>query len=466
MCFGVTRGEIFGRVDVNFWRLTPLFREKFSLPLFPVAALGEVVELVQYGCSSLAKEEPIGVPMVRMNNLQNDGWDFSALKYIELGDEELERYRLEVGDLLFNRTNSKELVGKCDMFTEPGDWVFASYLIRVRLNSAKVLPQFAADFLNTRSGRLQIDRLSRQIIGMTNINAEELKEILLPVPPDTTKQRELVAAMDAARAERRAKLAEADALLAGLDGFLLATLGLTPPPKDDRKVFAVRRSELENKQIGANLYAPALRVYLRALNTGPFPTAKLGAEVAVNPAVSLDGLTDASPVSFVPMDAVEDKASGGVRLQDRELSEVKKGYTPFADGDVLWAKITPCMENGKSCVVRGLTNKVGFGSTEFHVLRPLSERVTAEYVHEFISQSALRTVARFAFTGSAGHQRVPAEFLEQLPFPVPPPVVQETIATEARHRREEARRLRAEAEAGWQAAKRWFEEQLLGPAQP
>ncbi len=277
MCFGVTRGEIFGRVDVNFWRLTPLFREKFRRPLFPVVALGEVVELVQYGCSSLAKEEPVGVPMVRMNNLQNDGWDFRDLKYIELGEEELERYRLEVGDLLFNRTNSKELVGKCDMFTELGSWVFASYLIRVRLDSAKMLPQFAADFLNTRSGRLQIDRLSRQIIGMTNINAEELKEILLPVPQDTTKQRELVAAMDAARAERRAKLAEADALLAGLDGFLLATLGLTPPPKDDRKVFGISRRNLTVLgRIDPGYHHPRFRAVDSSLAKCPHPLLSIG----------------------------------------------------------------------------------------------------------------------------------------------------------------------------------------------
>lgn len=223
---------------------------------------------------------------------------------------------------------------------------------------------------------------------------------------------------------------------------------------------------MERKQIGANFYAPSLRAYLRALATGPHPTLPLQNEVAVNPAVSLEGLTDDSIVSFIPMEAVEDKASGGITLRDRELGEVKKGYTPFAEGDILWAKITPCMENGKSGIARGLTNKVGFGSTEFHVLRPLSGRVSAEYVHEFVSQSALRTVARSAFTGSAGHQRVPSEFLEQLPLPVPPPAVQETIAAEARRRREEARRLRGEAKAGWQAAKRWFEEQLLGPSQP
>ena len=74
--------------------------------------------------------------MVRMNNLQADGWDFSDIKYVPLGLAASRRYRLKRGDVLFNRTNSKELVGKCEVFREPGVWVFASYLIRVRFNEA------------------------------------------------------------------------------------------------------------------------------------------------------------------------------------------------------------------------------------------------------------------------------------------------------------------------------------------
>ena len=74
---------------------------------------------MQYGICERATEENVGVPMLRMNNLQADGWDLTDLKYIQLGEEDLERYQLQPGDLLFNRTNSKELVGKCEVFHEP-----------------------------------------------------------------------------------------------------------------------------------------------------------------------------------------------------------------------------------------------------------------------------------------------------------------------------------------------------------
>src|SRR5436190_20161176 len=102
--------------------------------------------------------------MLRMNNLQADGWLLEDLKYVELTPTEFAAWRLERGDIVFNRTNSKELVGKCEVFDEDGDWVFASYLMRLRVDSKRAVPEFVTAFLNTRAGRVQIDRESRQII--------------------------------------------------------------------------------------------------------------------------------------------------------------------------------------------------------------------------------------------------------------------------------------------------------------
>ncbi len=82
--------------------------------------------------------------------------------------------------MLFNRTNSKELVGKCAVFREDGDWYFAGYLIRVAIGEDGYRPEFLARFLNSDVGRVQIDQISRQIIGMANVNAEEIKELLVP----------------------------------------------------------------------------------------------------------------------------------------------------------------------------------------------------------------------------------------------------------------------------------------------
>ena len=390
--------------------MTPLVRQRFAKPLFPVEPLGRSLPVVQYGSSALAHTEPRGVPILRMNNLQDDGWDLSDLKYIELSDREVDNYRLEPGDILFNRTNSKELVGKCEVFREDGNWVFASYLIRVRTDRNRLLPQFASDFLSTAVGRLQIDRLSRQIIGMTNINAEEIRELLIPLPRPK-QQEKLVVAMDKARSERRHRLQQADALLAGMDTFLAGVLGLKMPQEDERRVFAVRRQDLRGRTLGPSIHLPVLTKYLAALGSGRYPTGPLSAQVLLNPSAPTAHLSEDDLVSFVPMESVADGATGEVDLRQRPLGEVRKGYTPFSNGDVLWAKITPCMENGKSCIVAGLENGVGFGSTEFHVLRPRSANVSADYIFAFLAQTQLRRQARHAFTGSAGQQRVPQDFL-------------------------------------------------------
>jgi type I restriction enzyme S subunit len=103
----------------------------------------------------------------------------------------------------------------------------------------------------------------------------------------------------------------------------------------------------------------------------------------------------------------------------RLLCEVRKGYTYFKENDILFAKITPCMENGKCAIARNLVNGIGFGSTEFHVLRPM-QNVTSEWVYYFIQQKSFREEAKKYMTGSVGQQRVPADFLENTKIPLPP----------------------------------------------
>jgi len=124
------------------------------------------------------------------------------------------------------------------------------------------------------------------------------------------------------------------------------------------------------------------------------------------------------PVSFVPMAAVDEQFGCIVDSEARPLGEVQKGFTYFREGDVLLAKITPCMENGKAAIARGLVNGIGFGSTEFHVLRP-KEGVLPEWVYYFVRSSTFRAEAATRMTGSAGQQRVPVSFLEEKTIPIP-----------------------------------------------
>jgi type I restriction enzyme, S subunit len=142
-------------------------------------------------------------------------------------------------------------------------------------------------------------------------------------------------------------------------------------------------------------------------------------EVAeVNPRKDVD-LSTSDLVSFVPMAAVDEVSGTIVSPVDRPYGEVSKGFTHFRDDDVIFAKITPSMENGKSAVARGLTNGTGMGSTEFHVFRSYGA-IEPEYLWRFIRQKSFRENAQAVMSGAVGQQRVPADYLKEHLIPLPP----------------------------------------------
>ncbi len=162
---------------------------------------------------------------------------------------------------------------------------------------------------------------------------------------------------------------------------------------------------------------------------GAWPVVPLSEVVEINPRSGDDKLADDTLASFIPMKCVEEESGRFEPLGDRKVAEVRKGYTPFRDGDVLFAKVTPCMENGKGAVMRGLTNGIGFGSTELFALRP-SDRLEANYLFHFILQSSFRQQAARNMTGAVGLRRVPKSYLEQQPIPLPPLPEQRRIVAE------------------------------------
>jgi len=145
----------------------------------------------------------------------------------------------------------------------------------------------------------------------------------------------------------------------------------------------------------------------------------------INPNKSeLGNLNDDTLVSFIQMNSVSETGeidSG----QTREYPEVRTGYTYFRENDVLFAKITPCMENGKGAVARNLFNGIGFGSTEFHVLRPIEHLTDSEWLYRLTSLPDFRINAEKNMTGSAGQKRVPASFFDKFSVGLPPLALQQ-----------------------------------------
>ncbi|CAI10556.1 Type I restriction-modification system (specificity subunit) (plasmid) [Aromatoleum aromaticum EbN1] len=150
-----------------------------------------------------------------------------------------------------------------------------------------------------------------------------------------------------------------------------------------------------------------------------FPRFRLADVCDINPRLPrTHGITDDTLVSFVPMAAVDELTGTIATSQSRSFAEVKKGYTSFRENDVLFAKITPCMENGKAALAQSLVGGVGFGSTEFHVLRA-GPQVLPEWLRYFVRREEFRREAKRNFTGTAGQQRVPTTFLSGAEIPVP-----------------------------------------------
>lgn len=150
----------------------------------------------------------------------------------------------------------------------------------------------------------------------------------------------------------------------------------------------------------------------------------------MNPSKSeLPNFGDDILVSFVEMTSVSNDGYIEYKI-DKPLSEMRKGsYTYFAEDDIIIAKITPCMENGKCAIATGLTNKIGFGSSEFHVLR-CNEHVLNKYLFGYLNRETIRQMAAKRMTGASGHRRVPISFYENLEIPVPSLTEQEKIVAE------------------------------------
>src|ERR1041385_9243183 len=144
---------------------------------------------------------------------------------------------------------------------------------------------------------------------------------------------------------------------------------------------------------------------------------QLGEISEINPQRNFE-LEASDECSFIPMDAVDETTASVMRLQTRPFEELRKGYTPFIENDVIIAKITPCMENGKCAIAKRLKNAVGFGSTEFHVLRA-GKTVIPEWLFYYWRLPDTRRFAELNMTGSAGQKRVPEGFLQKLRIPLP-----------------------------------------------
>lgn len=305
-------------------------------------------------------------------------------------------------------------------------------------------------------------------IGSAAVSRNRFKEdeflgFRLTLPPLPVQQA-IVARWEAAQAEIQEARQQAKTLEDSAEELAITQAGIYLHELKQRpKVLTLQWRDFERWGVQFNRWDWKLT---DLLTSNLFPMKRMEEVAEVNP-TDISKIKDMSlPVSFIPMEAVSDKEGVIFAPQVRRFLEVSKGYTRFMADDVIWAKITPCMQNGKCAVAKQLENGLGFGSTEFHVIRSKNkETLLPEYLWVLLRMKHLRQAAQRYFIGSAGQQRVPADFLAGLYIPVPPLDIQREIVQQVQAQRAEIARLRAEAERKTREIKADVEALILGSKQ-
>ena len=456
MVFAVHASRLLERADVGYAAGTVRFEKAYSDPRYPLVKLGELASQIQYGSSARADAtSEDGVPMLRMVNVRDDRFDFGAMKYVRMSEVEQQRYPLEKGDLLFNRTNSKELVGKCAVFDAIGDYVFASYLIRVQLDLAIVRPRFVATFLATSAGRIQIDRVSRQIIGMANVNAQELRELVIPLPSLEEQDRLLAPVLTAAE-EVSADRLQAERLVAEAGSRLQVRLGLAQLEHSLPRSFAVRTGDLvDDLRFDAKAYRGRAVPKTERMEAVP-----LAAASEINPRAQAPRASESGDVPFVGLPDCD--GTRVTRVGRRPAGEVKTA--PLAQAsDVLFARIEPSIFNKKYVFVdESVLPAPFYTSTEFYVLRAREGVILPGYLWAILFTDYFSRQIEGQTTGSSGRRRLPVDSLAAISIPLPAREVQAQLSDEFLRERGQAQRLVERATSTWRTVKADFAAAVLG----
>ena len=459
------RGDATERLDAwyNHPRYT-LLNERLDQAPFAAALLNDLLQSIAGGATPKRNDASLyadsGVKFLRILNIDDGEILDRDLKYItgEVHQKDLSRSQLAAGDVLMTITGRVGSAAVVAAEHLPAN--INQHIARLRINPAQCRPEFLSEWLNCPAGQ---ELSNRYVSGGTRaaLDYGAIRNLRIPLPPIDI-QDELVAAMDAARAERNAMLAEADGLLAGIDGFVLAALGINLNSAQ-RNTFAVRIARSGNFRIDPDFHSLKFRTIRGEIENGRYPAKRI------------DGICDLITTGFAAgrQDQAFDYESGVPHIRPLnfdtygQLSLANTKFVPresvsavnwLVGGEVLFNNTNSTDQVGKSAVFA--FDQPCACSNHVTRMRPLPGN-HPEYIASVLN--ALRRLGYLGllstnFNNQAG---INTTTLRQLRIPQPPQEIQQAIAAEIVRRRQEARRLRTAAEACWQAAKRRFEDSVL-----
>ena len=454
--FIVNRSEIEGRLEPDFYRpsLASLERQIRSIASHRLRdyalSLAGGATPKKTEAEAFYTDAANGIPFLRVQNLQTNGelsLDSCIFINKETHDGLLARSQVSGGDLLVKITG----VGRMAIASvAPVGFVGNTNQHMVVIKTGSLAKsKYLARFLNLDI----IEKIaSRHSTGGTRpaLDYPSLKNLPIIEGIDFLP-------IDNAIKLSKDKDLEAQQLHDSIDTYLLDELGITLPEVHNElkdRIFLMNRSELEGR-FDPTVYKDGVK-----LISPKWDNVKLSKVALVNPSGAYKGQAVDTPISFVPMEVVDETFSEITTKGETTIAQ-SSGFTKFREGDLLWAKITPCMQNGKSAIAKDLTNGLGCGSTEFFVLRPKDQRLSIEYLHVILHMKCVRDTAMLYFGGSAGQQRVPASFLENFNIPLPPIEKQVEIANHVYELRQQAKGLQEEGMRILEEAKLEVEQMIL-----
>lgn len=366
------------------------------------------------------------------------------------------KYILNNNDILIARSGNtvgKSYLHKSDRISYP--CFFAGYMIRFIVDEERINPDYF--FIYTRLTIFKDwVKATQRSTGQPNINAEEYSGLQIPLPPIGIQQK-IVDIYTTAQNAKLQKDKESKELLESIDDYLLEALSINPSQEvSSESVFTKKISEMIGNRLDVSFYKDRFEMI-----SGIYPNKRLFSIVDIDPTIRFTELADDTPISFIPMECIDD-TFGEVKEQRETTIAKTKGYTKFEENDLLWAKITPCMQNGKSAIARNLTNGVGCGSTEYYVIRPKTNDLIIDYVYLVLRHHAVLKAAQNSFGGSAGQQRVSSQYVKSIVIPHPPIDVQKSIIATVIQIKERAKQLQSEGSKVLAEAKATIEKMILG----
>lgn len=363
-------------------------------------ALGEVLTKLQYGTSTKTSANKQGVPVIRMGNIQNGRVVTDDLKYLEPPKDELERYRLVSGDILINRTNSAALVGKAGVFDLSGEYLFASYLIRLQVNRTLADPAFVNYAINSGAGQAFLKGQGKAAIGQSNINTRQIRKMPLLLPP-LDEQRRLVSRVRALT-DRSQKLSELNASLV----------------EDMTRLLRAEYKRI-TKNAPTKQFSDVAKLVRRWVKTTP------------------DQNYPETGIRSFGKGTFHKPSLTGKQLGNKRICRIKAGDLVFMNVFAWEGAIAVAQpeDDGRVASYRFMTHEA------------LPDQATAEFLcYYFLTERGLEQI-RGASPGSAGRNRtLGIAKLEKLPVPVPPIEDQRRFA-KLRKLHFQLQRLHREAEA-------------------